>query len=156
VGAGITISTANVTGTAFAVSGLPTLPFTLTAGQSQQFGVTFSPVSGSPGAVAGSVSFTTGINTLAQTFSGTGARNVLLTWGASTTSGVTYNVYRCSGTCASYPTGFSQIATGINVLTYTDADSALTLGQTYVYAVTAVNAGGESTPAISNGASFNF
>jgi fibronectin type 3 domain-containing protein len=118
--------------------------------------VTFSPASGSPGTVGSSASFTTGINSVTQAFSGTGARNVLLTWGASTTSGVTYNVYRCSGTCASYPTGFTQIATGISVLTYTDADSALASGQTYVYAVTAVDTGGESTPAISAGVSFNF
>lgn len=157
VGTNVTINSAPITqsgggGSAFSVSGLPAFPFTINAGSSQTFNVTFAPAAGSPGLASGTITFMTGANNVAQTVSGTGARNVLLTWGASSTSGVTYNVYRCSGTCTSALTNFNQIATGIGALTYTDADAALVSGQTYVYAVTAVAAGAESTPAVSNGA----
>ena len=54
-GATLTISTAAVTGSEFAVSGL-TLPRTLGAGQSTSFTVTFSPVSA--GALSGNINFT--------------------------------------------------------------------------------------------------
>jgi hypothetical protein len=145
VGGSVTVNAPTVTGAGFSVTGV-TFPLTLTAGQSTPFTVTFSPASGSPGAVAGNAQFTSTVNTVAQTLSGTGARNVLLTWGASSTSGVTYNVYRCTGSCASPLTGFTQIKTGVNALTYTDDDPALVSGTTYFYAITAALTGVESDP----------
>ena len=69
-----------------------------------------------------------------------GQVTVTLTWNASPTAGVTYNVYRGSatGVCSGIPT---PIKTGLSVLTFIDTN--VTSGQTYVYAVTAVK-GGES------------
>lgn len=67
---------------------------------------------------------------------------VALSWTASATSGVTYNVYRqqaCSG-------NFTQI-NSIAVTTTTYTDSATAPGETYCYQVTAVLSGVESTPA---------
>ncbi|MBV9147256.1 MAG: choice-of-anchor D domain-containing protein [Acidobacteria bacterium] len=152
LGSGMTVNAPTVSGAGYAVvpSGF-SFPVTLTAGQSVQFSVTFSPAAGSPGAVAGSAQFTSNVNTATQTFSGTGARNVLLSWTASPTGGVTYNVYRCSGSCGSPLTNYTQIKTGISALTYTDDDPALVSQTTYSYVVTAVLSGTESVP--SNAAS---
>ncbi len=65
---------------------------------------------------------------------------VALSWTASTTSGVTYNVYRqqaCSG-------NFSQInASAVTTTVYTD--SAVAPGETYCYQVTALMSAVEST-----------
>jgi hypothetical protein len=141
VGASITITGINLAGTEFSVSGLPAVPFTITSGQSQPYTVTFAPVSGSPGVAAGSVSFSSSVNNLTQTFSGTGTSNVLLTWTASTAPNVSYNVYRCTTSAAacisSSPTNFTQIASGNTTMTYTDFSVAS--GQTYYYALTAVD-----------------
>lgn len=69
-----------------------------------------------------------------------GQHTVKLTWTASTTSGVTYNVYRGSaaGVCTGNPTPY---ATGITGTTYTDTN---TPAGTYFYNVSAVSSGGES------------
>jgi hypothetical protein len=67
---------------------------------------------------------------------------VALSWTTSTTSGVTYNVYRqqaCSG-------NFTQI-NSIAVTSTTYTDSAVAPGETYCYQVTAVLSSVESTPA---------
>ena len=67
---------------------------------------------------------------------------VALSWTASTTSGVTYNVYRqqaCSG-------NFARInSSAVTSTTY--ADSVVAPGETYCYQVTAVLSSVESTPA---------
>ena len=76
---------------------------------------------------------------------------VALTWAPGTvnagyTATVTgYNVYRCVGSCP--PTvgaGWSQIATGITQLAYTDV-GPLTDGSTYNYAVTTIDAAGDES-----------
>ena len=76
---------------------------------------------------------------------------VALTWAPGTvnagyTATVTgYNVYRCVGSCL--PTvgaGWSQIATGITQLAYTDV-GPLTDGSTYNYAVTTIDAAGDES-----------
>jgi fibronectin type 3 domain-containing protein len=81
------------------------------------------------------------MNSAGSAVSGTGASNVRLAWAASTTPGVTYDVYRCSisaPACVSnQPGNFSQIAKGVTGLSYTD--STVSSGQTYYYAVTAVD-----------------
>lgn len=65
--------------------------------------------------------------------------SVLLTWTASATSGVTYNVYRSltSGSCKT-----TTVATGLTATTFTD--NAVTNGSTYFYSVDAQNGGGKS------------
>src|SRR5262249_242614 len=92
-GAAVTISAANLSGAAFSISGLPPMPFTILSGQSQTFSVIFAPASGLPGSVPGSITFTSALNNVTETLSGTGTSNVSLGWTASTTSNVTYNVY---------------------------------------------------------------
>src|SRR5262249_39687722 len=147
-GAAVTITAANVSGAAFSISGL-TLPITIPAGQSSQpFTVTFSPASGSPGPASGSITFVSGLNNVTENLSGTGTSNVLLTWTASTTPNVTYNVYRCSISAAacdpSQPGNFgSPISVGIAGTTYTDL--TVLSGVTYYYAVTAVDSTGSES-----------
>jgi fibronectin type 3 domain-containing protein len=70
-----------------------------------------------------------------------GKHSVSLSWTASTTAGVTYNVYRGSatGVCSGVVTPY---ATGIAATTFTDLNVAN--GSTDVYAVSAVGTGGES------------
>ena len=71
---------------------------------------------------------------LATSVSGT---NVTLTWGASTTSGVTYNVYRSS--TSGTETSNAPIATGITTTSYVDGSVA---PGTYYYEVTASTTSG--------------
>jgi hypothetical protein len=64
-----------------------------------------------------------------------------LSWTASTTTGVTYNVYR-STTQTFTPSSGNQIASGQTATTY--SDTGLTPLTTYYYFVEAVNSGGNS------------
>jgi fibronectin type 3 domain-containing protein len=63
---------------------------------------------------------------------------IRLSWTASSTSGVTYTVYR--GTVSGGAN--TAIATGLSAARFDD--SAVAAGTTYYYQVTAVNAAGES------------
>ncbi len=72
-----------------------------------------------------------------------GAHSVALSWTASPTSGVTYNLYRgtVAGVCSGTPTPYR---TGLTVTSFTDT-AGLTDGATIFYNVSAVNStGGES------------
>lgn len=70
-----------------------------------------------------------------------GKRSVSLSWAASATPGVTYNLYRATtaNVCSGTPT---PLATGISGTTFTD--STVALNTTYFYNVSAVGTGGES------------
>lgn len=72
-----------------------------------------------------------------------GKHSVVLNWTASTTAGVTYNLYRGSaaGVCNGNPAPYQ---TGISGTTFTDTAN-LTDGQTIFYNVSAVKGGAEST-----------
>lgn len=74
------------------------------------------------------------------------SHSVTLNWVASTTPGVTYNVYKLTGACpAGTPTGFAIInSSPITALTY--SDTAVVAGATYCYYGTAVLNGAESGP----------
>lgn len=156
VGAGVTITSSNLTqngggGSALSVSGLPTFPLNLAVGQTAQFTATFAPASNSPGTAAGTLTFASNLNNVSEALSGTGISNVLLSWSPSTTPNVTYNAYRCSISASAcvqgQPGNFSRIANAVGVLTYTDA--TVSSGQTYYYAVTAMdNTGAESIMSI--------
>ncbi|HVN09437.1 MAG TPA: choice-of-anchor D domain-containing protein, partial [Patescibacteria group bacterium] len=78
-----------------------------------------------------------------------GTHVVNLSWTASPTGGVTYNVYRMlqsGGVCAPASSAtYSLIASSIGTTAYPDMDSSLMAGSTYCYAVTAVSGGLEST-----------
>jgi fibronectin type 3 domain-containing protein len=69
-----------------------------------------------------------------------GRKSVLLSWTASTTPGVTYNIYRdtIAGVCAGVVTPYGTSTTNSFV------DTNVTLGTTYFYNVSAVGSGGES------------
>jgi endoglucanase len=69
------------------------------------------------------------------------ASQINLTWTASSTSGVTYNVYR-SQSSGFMPSSNTRIATGVNGTSY--SSSALAAASAYYFLVTAVNANGES------------
>ena len=142
----VTISGLNTTGAGFSAGGVSN-GMILTPGQTATVTVTFDPTTA--GAVNGaSVSVTsnaTGSPTTV-TLSGTGqaatSHSVLLTWGASLTSGVSgYNVYR-AGASGGYSTTPLN-STPVSALTYTDA--TVVHGQTYYYVVTAVDAGESSS-----------
>ena len=140
--ANVTISSISVTGAGFSVSGIAN-GTVLTPGQSVPLTVTFAPTSG--GAVSGAIVTITSSATnspAAVSLTGTGAHSVVLTWNASPTGGVTYNVFRGTTTGAegTTPINTSSIAS----LNYTDAN--VTPGTTYYYTVEAVNSAGSSAP----------
>jgi len=66
-----------------------------------------------------------------------------LTWTASTTSPVTYNIFS-STTPGFTPSSSNQIASGVSGTTY--SDTGLVASTTYYYAAEAVNSGGASSP----------
>lgn len=71
-----------------------------------------------------------------------GKHQVTLSWTASTTAGVTYNIYRGSaaGVCSGSPTPYQ---TGISTTQFVDT-TGLADGQTLYYNVSAVKGGAES------------
>ena len=138
----VTISGVTVTGAGFSASGIPN-GTQLTPGQSATLTVKFAPTS--PGAVSGaSVTITSNATDSPTTISlsGTGTHSVLLQWTASTTAGVTYNVFRgtSSGGEGTTPINSSPVS----ATSYTDTN--VTSGQEYFYTVEAVDSGGSSAP----------
>ena len=69
------------------------------------------------------------------------ASQINLAWTASTTAGVTYNVY-ASTTSTFAPSSANQVASGLSATTFNQ--QGLAAATTYYYVVTASNAGGES------------
>ena len=69
------------------------------------------------------------------------SQQINLTWAASATSGVSYNVYQ-SQTSGVDPSASTRIATGVNGTSYTSG--GLAAASTYYFLVTAVSANGES------------
>jgi hypothetical protein len=143
--ASITISSASTSGPGFSISGLA-LPLTLAAGKSGSFTVAFAPTSS--GNSTGSVSL---VNTGATSpvtiaLSGTGtapvAHSVDLSWSASSSTVIGYNVYRGTQTGGPYTAINPVLQSGTSF-----ADSTVASGKTYYYVVTAVNSNQvESTP----------
>ncbi len=120
------------------------------AGGNCTIAILFTPTA--TGTRAASLSITDNATGSPQTvsLSGTGTHDVILTWTASATSGVTgYNVYRgtASGGEGATPLNSSPI-TGT---TYIDVN--VQTGQTYYYMVTAVSSDGNTQSADSNQAS---
>jgi hypothetical protein len=72
----------------------------------------------------------------------------VITWNSSADAGATYDVYKAPGVCPAtgIPTGAVTIATGLNVLTYTDSSPTLVAGQTNCYYVIAKLNGVSSSP----------
>lgn len=132
----VTISQVIAPGAPYTVSGV-TPNQTLAAGQSVTISLTFAPTT------TGSF---TGTTTIASTATNSplsiaiagGSHAVSLSWTASTSSVVGYNVYR--GTISGGPYTLKLNAAPVTGTTYTDA--AVASGQGYYYVVTAVDAAG--------------
>ena len=134
--ASATLSAMTLTGTGFSVTGL-SLPYTLPAGQSMSYSVTFAPKSA--GSVTGSITITSNAadSPNVETLSGTGtnAHSVSLSWTASTSTNISgYNVYRSNTSGGPYTKVNGSLITSTS---YTD--TTVQAGQTYYYVATAVN-----------------
>jgi hypothetical protein len=95
------------------------------------------------------VTCTTANESLVVNLSGTAQHWVALNWSASPTQGVTYNVYRqtqSGGACGEpSSTTYSRINNSpIGTTAFNDSDPGLGAADTYCYAVSAVDSGGES------------
>lgn len=139
-GGAVTVSAATSSNPEFAVARL-SLPLNLTAGQSAAFTLTFTPQAS--GAASGTISFTTNTtnvpNNVALTGTGMPApqHSVTLSWTASTSTVIGYNVYR--GTQSGGPYAILNNTPDPST-SYTD--SLVQAGQTYYFVVTAVDATG--------------
>ena len=146
----ITISGITVTGAGFGYSSLSP-GSSLIPSQSITFQVTFTPKTSGPAAGNVSILSSSLATPAGISVSGTGVtstptptppsplpHSVVLSWGPSTTSVVGYRVYRDNGS------GFSPLTSVIPDLTYTD--TTVVSGNTYLYAVTAVDAAGDESP----------
>jgi hypothetical protein len=131
----VTITQGSVSGSGFSLTGLTT-PLALAAGQSTNLTVQFGPLAA--GSVIGSVSIVSNAlnSPLTIPLMGAGIQThfVALSWTASTSPGVAYNVYR--GTVSGGPYVKLNSAT-VPGTSYTD--SPVASGQTYFYVVTAVD-----------------
>ena len=166
-GSSLTISQANVTGIGFSITGL-TLPLTLSAGQSTNFNVLFSPQAS--GNVSGNVALISNASnpTLNISLSGTGVAPGLLT--ANPTSQSFGNVATGSSKTLSQtltnsggsaltisqvaPSGSGFSSSGIN------PPVTLSAGQSYTFSVTftpaVAGAASETLAVTSNGSNPNF
>jgi hypothetical protein len=140
--ASVTVSSDTVNGSAFSLSGL-NLPVTIPAGQQVQFTMTFTPQGG--GVASGSVSFASDASNspTIETLTGTGTvptHNVSLSWTASTSNVIGYNVYRGTVNGGPYSKINSTLIAGTQY-----SDTTVANGQTYYYVATAVNANNQES-----------
>jgi hypothetical protein len=141
----IKVSSAAWNGQGYSVSGI-TFPATVPAGQSLPFTVTFAPQA--PGTASGSIVFDSDATNSpgTETLSGDGTQqsqsghSVALSWNASTSQVIGYNVYRGGVSGGPYTKLNASASTGT---AYTD--STVQSGQTYYYVTTALGSdNGES------------
>lgn len=137
VSSDIKVTSAAWSGQGYSVSGI-TFPVTIPSGQNIPFTVTFAPESA--GNAPGSITFNSDAtdSAAAATFTGSGTQgsqhSVALSWNASSSQVIGYNVYRRIGSSGSY----TRLNPSINTVTsYTD--DAIQSGQTYDYVTTAVD-----------------
>jgi hypothetical protein len=132
-----TITQGSVSGSGFSLTGLTT-PLVLAAGQSTNLTLQFAPLAA--GSVTGSVTIVSNAVNSSLTIPLMGAgiqtasHSVDLSWTASTSPGVAYNVYRGTVSGGPYVKLNSSTVPGTS---YTD--TTVTSGQTYFYVVTAVD-----------------
>jgi Abnormal spindle-like microcephaly-assoc'd, ASPM-SPD-2-Hydin len=136
----VTVSSASWNGDGFSVSGI-TFPVSLTVGQSASFTVTFTPQAS--GAVSGGISFLSNASNspTAAMFTGTGSaiqspgHSVSLSWSASPSTVIGYNVYRGTTSGGPYPVKLTPIPQ----LTTSMVDGTVLGGTTYYYVATSVD-----------------
>jgi len=145
-GASVTVTSDTLNGAAFALSGLPSYPIVIPAGQYVQFTVTFTPPG--TGVASGSLSFFSNASNspAIESLTGTGTpppqHIVNLSWTASTSTNVIgYNIYR--GVKSGGP--YSKINSVLNASTLY-SDTTVADGQTYYYVTTSVNSTNEESP----------
>jgi hypothetical protein len=133
----VSISSVSAAGAGFTVSGVPDV--TLAPSQAVNVGVIFDPTA--TGLASGSLAVTSNAPQVQIALSGTGtpagAPSVNLRWSPSTSVVVGYYVYRGTGTYAT----LSKL-TGAIVPSTSYQDTAVAAGQTYTYALTAVDSAG--------------
>jgi hypothetical protein len=113
----------------------------LAAGANCTIAVMFTPSVAGTEAASLSISDNASGSSQTVSLSGTGMHDVILSWTASTTTGVVgYNVYRGTTPGGPYPTELNSLP--ISGTAYTDA--TVQAGQTYYYVVTAVANGFQS------------
>jgi hypothetical protein len=133
----INVTSAAWSGQGYSISGIA-FPVTVTAGKGVNYTVTFTPQV--VGDSAGSISFVSdgSDSPLGQTLDGSGSQSrvhtVGLSWDASRSSVIGYNVYR-----ATQPGGPYQLLTSSPQLDTSYTDSAVLGGTTYYYVATAVD-----------------
>jgi hypothetical protein len=134
----ITVSTVDESGEGYLLSGI-NFPFTLAAGNSVSFTVTFTPQSA--GSSPGSLTFiNNGSGAASATLSGSGSiqsgsHTVSLSWNPSTSSVVGYNVYRGTVSGGPYPTKLTSSPQNDTSF----VDSSVQGSTTYFYVATAVD-----------------
>ena len=138
-GSSVTVSSASTSNPEFSLSGV-SFPLALAAGQSAPVSVTFTPQSS--GTASGTISFSSNASAtlVVEALTGTGVaqHQVQLSWGASSSSGITgYNVYRGGVSGGPYTKINSALVVGT-----TYSDSSVQAGKTYFYVTTALNGSG--------------
>jgi len=138
-GAGVTVSSAASSNSQFAIPGV-SFPLTISAGQTVQLNVTFTPKT--TGTSSASLSFSSNAsNSSAQeALAGIGAAPyVNLSWSPSTSQVAGYNIYRGAA-----PGAYSKINTSLDP-NAAFTDSTVASGTTYYYAATAVDSSGQES-----------
>jgi hypothetical protein len=138
-GASVTVSSASVSNPEFSLSGV-IFPLTIAAGQSVPITLAFAPQAS--GTASGALSFATNAsNSPTESLTGAGLappqHSVSLSWTASTSTVVGYNVYRGGTSGGPYTRINSALESSTNY-----ADSSVQAGQTYYYVATAVDSTG--------------
>jgi hypothetical protein len=133
----VSISSVSAAGTGFTVSGVPDV--TLAPSQTVNVAVNFDPAA--TGLATGSLAVTSNAPPVQIALSGTGtaagAPSVKLSWSPSTSAVIGYYVYRAIGADAQ----LSKL-TGAIVPSTSYQDTNVAAGQTYIYALTAVDSAG--------------
>jgi hypothetical protein len=139
-GSSVTISSATTNNSEFTLSGV-TFPLTLAAGKSASFSLNFKPQSS--GTASGSISFVSNASNspIAEAVTGSGisttGHSVNLSWDASSSRVIGYNVYR--GSVSGGP--YIQINPTVDPST-TYTDTTVVGGNTYYYVSTALDSKG--------------
>ncbi len=148
-GGSVTVSSASSSSSQFALDGA-SFPFTIAAGQGLSFNVGFTPKNS--GTASGSLSFVSNASNsqALESLTGIGTQtqfSVNLWWSSSSSEVIGYNVYRSIAANGAY----SKINSTLDPNT-AFTDGTVVSGQTYYYAATSVNSGGQestrSTPPV--------
>jgi len=140
--ANVTVSSAAWSGSGYSVSGI-SFPVTIQANNSVPYTVTFTP--DAAGSATGSISFVSNATNspTVESLAGSGTQvttaqhSVGLSWEASTSSVIGYNIYR--GTQSGGP--YSKLTSSPQP-TSAGTDNTVQAGGTYFYVVTSVSSGG--------------